>query len=311
LWSGLERVTGPWGHEPVLVEEALTYWVTDPRGLYLDGTVGAGGHAEALLLRFSEARVIGLDRDRAALEIARTRLGPFGSRVRLEQADFADIEDVLGRLGGAPAGILLDLGISSVQLDDPHRGFSYLQNAPLKMTLDRDASSGAREFLADIEEGRLAEMLREYGELPRAGRIAREIVAARTAGRLDTTQDLVTALRRAGLSHPRRLSQVFQALRFAVNSELESLDRGLVTAARVLPPSARLVVIAFESLTDRRVKQALRPVQRGRPHPGMPEPRPQWTVLTSKAIRPRSEEIARNPRARSARLRAAERTSNA
>ncbi|HET9235227.1 MAG TPA: 16S rRNA (cytosine(1402)-N(4))-methyltransferase, partial [Candidatus Eisenbacteria bacterium] len=105
-------MTSPWGHEPVLSEEALTYWVTDPDGLYLDGTVGAGGHAEALLQRFSEARLIGLDRDRAALEVAQKRLGPYGSRARLEQADFADMESVLVRSGGAPAGILLDLGIS-------------------------------------------------------------------------------------------------------------------------------------------------------------------------------------------------------
>jgi 16S rRNA (cytosine1402-N4)-methyltransferase len=304
-------VTGPWGHEPVLALEALTYWVTDPRGLYLDGTVGAGGHAEALLGRFPDARLLGLDRDPAALETARARLDPFGSRAHLEHADFADMDDVLRRSGGALAGILLDLGISSLQLDDPGRGFSYLQNAPLKMTLDRDAPIGAREFLAATEEGKLAELLREYGELSRAGRIAREIVTARKARRLDTTQDLVAALNRAGLSHPRHLSQAFQALRFAVNDELESLDRGLAAAARVLPPSGRLVVIAFESLTDRRVKQAFRPVTHGRPHPGVPEPRPTWRVLTPKAIRPQPEETARNPRARSARLRAAERRSDA
>jgi len=303
-------VTGPWGHEPVLLEEALTFWVTDPRGLYLDGTVGAGGHAEALLLRFPEARVLGLDKDSAALERARTRLGPFGPRAHLERADFADMDEVLRRSGRAPAGILLDLGISSLQLDDPDRGFSYLLNAPLKMTLDRDAPRGAREFLAAIEEGKLADLLREYGELSRPGRIAREIVAARHAHRLETTHDLVAALKRAGLSHPRHLSQAFQALRFAVNDELESLDRGLAAAAQVLPPSGRLVVIAFESLTDRRVKQAFRPVTYGRPHPGVPEPRPTWRVLTPKAIRPQPEETARNPRARSARLRAAERRSD-
>ena len=304
-------MTSPWGHEPVLSEEALTYWVTVPDGLYLDGTVGAGGHAEALLQRFSEARLIGLDRDRTALEVAAQRLGPYGSRAHLEQADFADMESVLVRLGGAPAGILLDLGISSLQLDDPERGFSYLQNAPLKMSLDRDAAFGAREFIADVEEGRLAEILKEYGELYRPQRAAREIVRAREAGRLESTHDLAEALRRAGLTHPRHLSQAFQAIRFAVNEELQSLDRGLEAASRVLPPSGRLVVIAFESLTDRRVKHALRPVRDRRPHPGLPEPLPRWRVLTPKAIRPRPEEIARNPRARSARLRAAERTTHA
>lgn len=301
----------PWGHEPVLIEEALTFWVTDPKGLYVDGTVGAGGHAEALLQRFPETRLIGLDKDPAALETARERLGSFGSRAQLEHADFGDMENVLGRSGGAPAGILLDLGISSLQLDDPNRGFSYLVNAPLRMTLDRDAPLGAREFLAAIEEGDLAELLRDYGELSKANRLAREIVTARNANRLDTTQHLVDALRRAGLSHPRHLSQAFQALRFAVNGELTSLDKGLDAAARVLPPSGRLVVIAFESLTDRRVKQAFRPVRPGRPHPGLPDPHPVWRVLTSKAIRPSSFETARNPRARSARLRAAERTSDA
>jgi 16S rRNA (cytosine1402-N4)-methyltransferase len=302
-------VTGTWGHEPVLLEEALAFWVSDPRGTYVDGTVGAGGHAQALLERFPEARVVGLDRDPAALETARSRLRPFGARVRLEETDFALMEDVLRRLGGAPpAGILLDLGVSSLQLDAPSRGFSYLVDGPLRMTLDRDASSGALEFLAAIEEGTLTGIFRELGELPRAGRIARTVLEARDAGRLRTSSDLVAALRRAGLHHPRNLSQAFQAVRFAVNDELGSLDRGLEAAARTLPPGGRLAVIAFESLMDRRVKHAFRPPRDRRPLPGEPDPLPRWNVLTPRTIRPRPEESARNPRARSARLRAAERT---
>jgi len=304
-------VTGTWGHEPVLLEEALGVWVSDPRGTYVDGTVGTGGHAEALLTRFPEARCVGLDRDPAALERAGSRLRPFGARVRLEQSDFALMEETLHRLTGAPvAGILLDLGVSSLQLDDPARGFSYFADGPLRMTLDRDAAAGATEFLAAVEEGELTKIFREFGELPRAGRIARAVVEARAQGRIRTSGELAAAIRAAGLRHPRQLSQAFQALRFAVNDELGSLDRGLEASARILPPGGRLVVISFESLMDRRVKHAFRPPRIGRPLPGVPDPLPRWTVLTPRAIRPSDSETARNPRARSARLRAAERTSH-
>jgi 16S rRNA (cytosine1402-N4)-methyltransferase len=296
----------PFRHEPVLVDEALSTWVTEPRGWYVDGTVGGGGHAEALLSRFPEARLLGLDRDPAAIAASRRRLERFGDRVRLLVEDFADLERMAGDL--PIAGILLDLGVSSAQLDDPARGFSWQENGPLRMTLDGGARHGAAELLAEAKEGDLKRIFRDLGELPGAGRAARAVLAARAEGRLDTTEDLARVLRRAGVGTPRRLSQAFQALRLAVNHELQSLDRGLDAAARVLPAGGTLTAISFESLMDRRVKQAFRPPRTGRPLPGVPDPEPRWTLLTRRAVRPGADEISRNPRARSARLRAAART---
>ncbi len=299
-------------HEPVLVEEALTHWVTGPRGRYVDGTIGGGGHADVLLSRHPEAELIGLDRDPAALEEASRRLAPYGTRVRLFRTDYADMEDVLAGLGGPPpAGILLDLGVSSRQLDDPLRGFSYLTEGPLRLVLDRDAERGAAELLAEIEEGELKRIFRELGELPAAGRAARAVVEARDRGPIDTTTRLAGILRRAGAGSPRRLSQAFQALRLAVNDELDSLRRGLAAAARTLPPGGTLTVISFESLMDRMVKRTFRPLRFERPVPGVPEPEPVWEPLTRRVVRPGPEESARNPRSRSARLRAARRTPHA
>jgi 16S rRNA (cytosine1402-N4)-methyltransferase len=305
-------VAGASYHEPVLVEEALAAWVTDPRGRYLDGTIGGGGHADHLLSRHPEAELIGLDRDPEALVEARRRLAPHAGRVRLFRADYADMEDVLAGVGGPPpAGILLDLGVSSRQLDDPRRGFSYLSEGPLRLTLDRDATRGAAELLAEIEEGELKRIFRELGELPAAGRAARAVVGARRRHPLDTTSRLVDALRAGGVTTPRRLSQAFQALRLAVNDELGSLRRGLDASARVLPPGGTLTVISFESLMDRMVKRTFRPPRFERPLPGVPDREPRWEVLTRKAVRPGPDELARNPRSRSARLRAARRTAHA
>ena len=302
-------MTGSSGHEPVLVEESLETWVTDPDGWYLDGTLGGGGHAEALLSRYPDARLIGLDRDPTALEKARARLAAFGDRVQIVRSDFADMERALG--GTSVMGILLDLGLSSMQLDDPARGFSYRAEGPLRMTLDRDAASGATELLARIEGGTLKRILRELGELPRPGRASRAVLEARDRGRLATTNDLVRALEAGGVSGPRRLSQAFQAIRLYLNRELESLEAGLAAAARVLPDGGTLTVISFESLMDRMVKNAFRPPRSERPHPGVPDPEPVWKVLTSRVVRPRAAERSRNPRARSARLRAAARTAHA
>lgn len=304
-------MTRDWGHEPVLVEEALATWVTDPGGRYLDGTIGAGGHAEALLTRFPKARVIGLDRDPAALARSRARLERFGDRVRLERSNFADMETVLARAGVSVGGVFLDLGVSSLQLDDPARGFSYLEDGPLGMSLGGEEEPGASALLAEIEEGTLTRIFRELGELPGAGRAARAVLGARDRGSLHRTGDLVEALRRAGVTTPRRLSQAFQALRLAANDELGSLGRGLEAAARVLPEGGTLTVISFESLMDRMVKRTFRPPRIGRPLPGVPDPVPVWRPLTRGAVRPGEREVAANPRSRSARLRAAERTGHA
>jgi 16S rRNA (cytosine1402-N4)-methyltransferase len=207
--------------------------------------------------------------------------------------------------------MLLDLGVSSRQIDDPRRGFSYLAEGPLRMTLDRDAGRGAAEFLAEIEEGELKRVFRELGELPGAGRAARAVVRARDVEPLTTTTQLADLLRRSGAGSPRRLSQAFQAIRMAVNGELDSLERTLSAAARVLPSGGTMTVISFESLMDRRVKQTFRPPRLERPHPGVADEEPLWRVLTKRVIRPGSEETTRNPRARSARLRAAARVAHA
>lgn len=305
-------MTGASFHEPVLVEEALGFWVTDPEGRYLDGTVGGGGHAEALLSRFPRADIIGLDRDPDALAAAARRLAAFGDRVHLHQTDFRDMEEILTGTGGRPVvGILLDVGVSSHQLDDPGRGFSYLADGPLRMTLDRDAPQGAEEYLAGVQEQELKTVLRDLGELPAAGRAARAVLAARERGALRSTADLRRALERGGASTPRRLSQAFQALRMAINHERDSLRAGIAASARVLPAEGTLTVISFESLMDREVKQAFRPPRLSRPHPGIPDPEPEWRPLTRGAVRPGEEEIHRNPRSRSARLRAAARTPHA
>jgi len=294
------------------VEEVLEYWVTDSAGRYLDGTVGGGGHSAALLERYPEAGVLGLDRDPEALEAAGERLAPFAERVDLARSDFADMEAVLaGRKGPPVAGILLDLGVSSHQLDDPDRGFAHGAPGPLRLVLDRDAERGAAEFLAEATEDVLHKVFRDLGELPRPGRAARAVVRARAAGPIDTTERLVQVLRSAGVDSPRRLSQAFQALRLRVNHELESLRRGLDAAARVLPEGGTLTVISFESLMDRIVKRALRPPREGRPLAGVPDPSPEWEVLTRRAVRPGPEELRRNPRSRSAKLRAARRMSHA
>ena len=299
-------------HEPVLVEEVIEHWVTDPAGRYLDGTVGGGGHAAALLNAYPEASLLGLDRDPDALEAAAARLEAFASRVTLVQADFAEMETVLGDHGGTPVvGILLDLGVSSHQLDDPARGFAHGTPGPLRLMLDRDAEQTAAEFLGEASEETLKRVFRDLGELPRSGRAARAIVRARAKDPIDTTERLVDVLRGAGVDSPRRLSQAFQAVRLWVNHELESLERGLAAAVRVLPAGGVLAVISFESLMDRMVKQTFRPPRTERPIAGVPDAPPVWEVLTKKAIRPGTEELQRNPRSRSARLRAARRMNHA
>ena len=294
------------------MEEALATWVTDSKGRYLDGTVGGGGHAEALLLRYPEAELIGFDRDRQALAEASRRLAPFGARARLTRADFGDMEKTLDAVGGGPVvGILLDLGVSSIQLDDPRRGFSYSAAGPLHMGLDGETGLGLAGLLTNMEEGELKRIFRELGELPAAGRAARAVLEARDRARMTSTGELVEALRGAGINSPRRLSQAFQALRLAVNDELGSLRRGLDAAARLLSPGGTLTVISFESLMDRMVKQTFRPQRERRPLPGEPDPNPIWNVLTKRVVRPGPEEVKRNPRARSARLRSAARTAYA
>jgi 16S rRNA (cytosine1402-N4)-methyltransferase len=285
-------------HVPVLLQEVLTWLDPRPGGLYVDATVGTGGHAEAILERILPGgRLVGLDRDPEALAVARRRLERFGEAVQLVQANFADLHYVLRALGIARVqGVLMDLGVSGLQLAAPHRGFSFRLAGPLDMRMDPASPVTAADLVNRLSEKELAELLRRYGEEPFAPRIAREIVRRRP---LSTTQELREAILRAvpRRAWPRRVdvaTRTFQALRIAVNRELEALEQALPQAAEVLDPGGRLVVISFHSLEDRIVKHTLRRAKSLR-------------VLTPKPIRPSPEEVRRNPHARSARLRAAER----
>jgi 16S rRNA (cytosine1402-N4)-methyltransferase len=284
------------GHVPVLLAEALELLAVRPGGLYVDGTVGLGGHAEAVLRASSpDGRLLGLDRDGETLERARARLAGFGGRARLEQGDYREIPE---RLAGEEAdGILLDLGVSSVQLDQAERGFSFQAEGPLDMRMDRSAGTTAADLVNRMRERDLADLLYALGEEPASRRIARAIVFARERKPIETTSELADIVRRAaprrrpGGLHP--ATRTFQALRIRVNREIEGLGEAFERAAGCLKPGGRLAVIAFHSLEDRAAKEAFRALAgRG------------FRVLTRKPVRPGEAEVRANPRARSARLRA-------
>ncbi len=286
------------GHTSVLLAETLELLAVSPGGLWVDGTVGLGGHAAAILRSSGpDGRLLGLDRDGETLERARATLGEFAGRVRLEQADYREIPQRLS--GEAPSGILLDLGISSVQLDDPARGFSFQAEGPLDMRIDRSQRTTAADLVNRMRESELADLIYSCGEEPASRRIARAIVRARAEGPIRTTTELAEIVRRAaprsrrpGL-HP--ATRTFQALRIRTNRELDGLGEAIASAALTLAPRGRLAVIAFHSLEDRAVKESFRALAgRG------------FRLLTRKPLRPGEEETRRNPRARSAKLRAAE-----
>lgn len=285
-------------HTPVLLIETLRWLDPKPGGVYVDATVGTGGHAEAILERIGpQGLLIALDRDPDAVAFARARLARFGDAVRVVQANFAELRAALEGLGVVRVhGVLMDLGVSSLQLARPERGFSFSLAGPLDMRMDPAIPTTAADLVNRLPEHRLAEILARYGEEPFARRIAREIVRSRP---LRTTENLREAVARAvpRRAWPRRIdvaTRTFLALRIAVNQELEALERALPQAVDALLPGGRLVVIAFHSLEDRIVKHFLRRQERVR-------------VLTPKPVRPSPEEVRYNPRARSARLRAAER----
>lgn len=285
-------------HVPVLVDAVLEWLQPRPGGVYVDATVGAGGHAERILEACGpDGQLVGIDRDPEALEAAGRRLSRFTSRVRLVGGDFRHLRDLLQEAGVREAdGILFDLGVSSLQLERAERGFSFHLPGPLDMRMDPRQRHTAADLVNGLPEDQLAELLRRYGEEPFARRIARSIVRRRP---LRTTTDLVEAIQAAvpRSRWPRRIhvaTRTFQALRIATNQELEALEAALAQVPDVLRPGARVVVISFHSLEDRLVKQAFRSDPRLRP-------------LTRKPARPGPEEVRQNPRARSARLRAAER----
>ena len=308
-----------YGHKPVLLEECLEALAIRPEGVYVDGTLGRAGHSQAILRRLTTGRLIGIDRDLAAIDAARERLADFGDRVTLVHGNFSDLGDILQNLGIVGVdGMLFDLGVSSPQLDEPQRGFSYMHDAPLDMRMDRTASLDAGAVVNTWSYEELRRILYEYGEERFAPQIARAIVRRREEGPIAATGELVEVIRSAmpaaalrEKQHPAKRS--FQALRIAVNGELEALPPMLAAAADGLKPGGRLAVITFHSLEDRIVKQTLRELATGCTCP--PQfpvcvcgKKPRLKLITRKPVTPGPEELAENPRARSAKLRVAERT---
>jgi 16S rRNA (cytosine1402-N4)-methyltransferase len=307
-------------HIPVLVDETLRYLEPERGGVYVDLTVGLGGHAEALLERAPEARLVGIDQDRQALALAAERLERFGDRVELVEANFADCVPALSQRGlgeGSVAGILADLGVSSLQLDRPERGFAFRFDGPLDMRMGSGGRS-AREIVNEASEADLVRIFKEYGEERQARRIARAIVHDRVETPFETTADLKGLIDR--VKHRPRpgsregrvdpATRVFQALRIETNQELVRLEEMLDEVVRLLDDDGRLVVISYHSLEDRIVKNTLRDLARGEIDQVTGRPKAETRVievLTKKPVRPTDAEVEANPRARSGRLRAARR----
>ena len=286
-----------------MVAEVLDLLAPARGGLFVDCTVGLGGHAAALL-EAGATRVLGIDRDPDALVFAAERLAPWGDRVMLAHADFRDLGRVLDeRSVAAVDGVLADLGVSSVQLEEAGRGFSFRRDEPLDMRMDRSAGPTAAEWIARASETEIADTVFQFGEERFSRRIARAVVRARETAPIATTGQLAAIVRRAvpsrGWQRIDPATRTFQALRIRVNRELEGLDAFIATAVSRLRAGARLAVIAFHSLEDRIVKQALRSLA-GAGDLAL-------RLLTPKPVSPGEAEVARNPRARSARLRAIER----
>lgn len=282
-------------HDPVMVREVIGF--LGGRGTVVDMTLGAGGHAEALLAAGVD-RLVGVDRDPSALELARERLGGFGDRFRPIRARFSEIDEKA--VEGTVDGILYDLGVSSMQLDRAERGFSFREDGPLDMRMG-DEGPTAADLVNGLPEGELADLIFEYGQEPKSRRIADAIVRARSRSPIETTDQLTSIVvgavgRRPGGPHPAR--RTFQALRIAVNRELEELAASLPQAADLLAPGGRVVVIAYHSLEDRVAKHTFRDDER-------------LAILTKKPLQPSADEVRENPRARSAKLRAAERVREA
>lgn len=305
-------------HVPVMrarIVELLAPALQHPGAVYVDGTLGLAGHASAVLDRCPQARLIGVDRDSAALDLAAARLAGFGDRVHLYHAAYHELPQVLDEDGAeAVDAVCLDLGLSSLQIDTAERGFAYAADAPLDMRMDTEQELTAADLVNTASAGQLARWLREYGDEQFADRIARRIVAARSEGPIRTSPELVAivteaipaAARHSRSGHPAK--RTFQALRIAVNAELDSLAGVLPAALDALAPGGRIAVLAYHSGEDRLVKRQFADACADRVPPGLPAVpaalKARFTALTRGAERPGPDEIADNPRAASARLRA-------
>ncbi len=305
-------------HKPVLLSECLEALCIRPDGIYVDGTLGRAGHSIEIARRLTTGRLVCIDQDREAIEAAKERLAPWMDRVTLVRSNFCALDEILRENGIAGAdGMLFDLGVSSPQLDDPARGFSYMHDAPLDMRMDERAPLTAREVVNGWSQEELRRILQDYGEERYASAIARAIVRRREQAPIETTFELVDVIRGAmpaaalrEKQHPAKRS--FQAIRIAVNGELDVLEPMLQAAARGLRPGGRLAVITFHSLEDRIVKRAMQALAQGCTCP--PEfpvcvcgKKPMLKRISRKPITAGAEELRENPRARSAKLRVAER----
>jgi 16S rRNA (cytosine1402-N4)-methyltransferase len=295
-----------YGHIPVLVDEVMAGLHCRQGGIYVDCTLGQGRLAAKLLESCSPTgMVIGIDRDEAALAMTRERLKSFTTRLKIIHGNCKDIKEHVKTVGVPYVdGIVFDLGVSSVQLNDPARGFSFMAEGPLDMRMDRSAETTAAQLLECLSEAELANMIFQYGEERYARRIARAIVRARVLGPLRTTEDLVSAVRSAvpGSYRHGRIhfaTRTFQALRIAVNGELDILAPALRDAVEVLSPGGRLCIISFHSLEDRIAKHTIRELSQG--------PEPMLLTITKRPLTALESEVAANPRSRSAKLRIAER----
>ncbi len=300
-------------HQPVLYQQIIDILQPHASGKYVDGTLGAGGHTAGILEASKpDGLVLGIDLDQSALTITRNRLANYGSRFHCQHGTFADLSVHLGAIGwGCVNGIILDLGLSSMQLDTPARGFSFSKEAPLDMRFDTRQETSAADLVNNLDESELEKILRDFGEEPFSRRIAAAIVQNRpitSTTQLASVIQKTVGARRKGI-HP--ATRTFQALRIEVNRELETLEKGLKEALDNLCSGGRLAVISFHSLEDRRVKHYFQQESKGcLCPPGQPvctcNHQASLRILTRKVIKPSKEEIERNPRARSAKLRAVE-----
>jgi 16S rRNA (cytosine1402-N4)-methyltransferase len=301
-------------HRPVLLEETIIYLDAASGGVFVDCTLGLGGHSEAILESSADARVIGIDRDREALALAEKRLAPFGDRFQSVHANFRDIEEIVSDLAATDIrGVLIDLGVSSLQFDSPTRGFSFRFDAPLDMRMDAEGDDEtAAELLARLPETEIARIIFQYGEERRSRRIAKWIVERRDQGDpITNTKELADLVARAvgrGKSKLHPATRTFQALRIAVNQELEGLSTFVEKSVDLLQVDGRFVAISFHSLEDRIIKQELRRLsgqcQCPPRHPCSCGTRKAVEILTRRPVVPSETEVEQNPRARGAKLRA-------